>query len=116
MLYRKRRLAVTVFQFGFHVDQLPLGLNSRNSFVHTQTLVFFRNIFRRNANIESEIKLCLRLRLGFALHLAHSLLQHLCIEIKPDGFNVPALLTAEQIASSAQFKIKRCNFKTGAQI
>ena len=53
--HRGRRLAVAVFQFGANIVQARLGFHPGHPFVHSQTLVLFRNVLHWDANIESEV-------------------------------------------------------------
>ncbi len=62
----------------------------------------------------SWVRLLIRRRL--ALHLADGSIEHLGIELEADGFDMSALLAAEQISRAAQFQIKRRDFEARAQI
>ncbi len=96
---------------------MRFGFHSRNPFVHTQALVLFGNVFRGNANVETEIELYFGfVGSGLALHFADRALQHLRVEFEPDRFDVPALLSSKQISRAAQFEIERSNLETGAQV
>jgi len=79
LLYRDRRFAVAITKFGFDIRELLLSFNARNPLVQAQALIFFRNITRRDANVEPEIELRLRSRLDFAFHFTDRLFQHLRI-------------------------------------
>ena len=52
---------------------------------------------------------------GFAFHFAHRAIEHLGIQFEPDGFDVSALFSAQQIAGAAQFKIQSGDLEAGAQ-
>ena len=54
--------------------------------------------------------------LDFALQLAHGALQHRGVELEADGFDVAALLAAQQVAGAAQFQIERGDFEARAQV
>ena len=113
----RRRRSITILQFRRHIRQLRFGFHSRHPFVHPQALVLLGDVFGGNANVETEIELYF----GFvgsslALHFAHGALQHLRVEFKPHGFDVPALLSSEKISRAAQFQIQRSNFEPGAQV
>ena len=55
-------------------------------------------------------------RTCLALHLADGALQHRRIELEADGFDVSALLAAQQIAGAPQFQIQRRDLEARAQI
>ena len=85
--------------------------------LHPEPLVLLGNIFNWNTNIESEIELRGNFVLRrFALHFADCAIQHLGVEFKTYGFDVSALLAAEQISGSAQFQVERGNLESGAKV
>ena len=53
---------------------------------------------------------------GFALHLADGAVEHLGVQLEADGFDVSALLSAQQIACAAQFEIQSGDFEAGAEV
>ena len=52
----------------------------------------------------------------FALHFFDSCLEHGCVQLEADGFDVAALLAAEHVARAAQFEIERGDFEAGAEV
>ena len=51
-----------------------------------------------------------------ALQFAHRALQHGGVELESHGFDVAALLAAQQIARAAQFQVERGNLESRAQV
>src|SRR5208282_6695335 len=83
----------------------------------SQPLVLLRNVVHWDTNIETEVELRLGfVRCSFALHFADGAIEHLRVEFESDGFNVPALFSAQQITCAAQFQVKRRDFETRAEI
>ena len=75
------------------------------------------NVFHWDADIQSEVELGFGfVRGGLALHLADRAVEHLSVELEADGLDMSALLSAQQIARSAQFEIEGRNFEAGAQV
>ena len=96
---------------------MRFGFHSGDALVHSQALILFRDVFGGDADIQAEVELCLGgFDSGFALHLADGALEHLGVEFEADGFDVAALLAAQQIAGAAQFEIERGDFEARAQI
>src|SRR5579863_1171351 len=115
--HRRRRLSVAVLQFGTDIRQLRFGFHPGDPFIHPQTLVLFRNVFERDADVEAEVELggyFLSRRL--ALHLTHRAVQHLSVEFEPDGFDVPALFATQQIAGATEFEIEGRDLEACAQV
>ena len=82
-----------------------------------QTLIFFGNVVRRNANVESEIELSFGfVGRGFAFHLADSAFEHLRVELEADGFDVAALLAAKHVTGAAEFEIEGGDFESRTQV
>jgi len=76
--------------------------------IHPQALILLRNVNPLDADIQSEVELSLSFFWrGFALHLADGAVKHLGVELKSDGFDVAALLSAQEIAGTAQLEIER---------
>ena len=51
-----------------------------------------------------------------AAQLAHGLLEHLRVELEPDGRDVPRLLLAEQVAGAADLEVVRREAEAAAQV
>src|SRR2546422_3169383 len=76
-----------------------------------------RNVIHWDADIQSEVELSLSFFWrGFALHLADGAVKHLGVELKSDGFDVAALLSAQEIAGTAQLEIERGDLEARSQI
>src|SRR5260370_28806538 len=114
---RWRRRSVTIFKFCGDIAQLTIRFHAGDALVHPQALIFFGNVLGGNTNVESEVEL----RLGFvgrdfAFHFADGALQHLGIQFEADGFDMTALLAAQQVAGAAEFEVERGNLESGSEI
>src|SRR5215469_473308 len=113
----QRWLAVAIDKFGAYIVQLRFTLYASHALVHSQTLVFLRNVIGRNANIEAEIELGRDLLLRhFALHLTHGAVEHLGVEFESHRLDVPALLAPQQVARTTQLQVESGDLEACAQV
>jgi len=111
------RRAVAVLQLGGDVGELRFSFNAGDAFIHLQTLIFFRDVVRGNANVEAEIELGFGfVGRGFPFHLTYGTLEHLSVQLEADGFDVAALLAAEHVASAAEFEVEGGDFESGTEV
>ena len=90
-----RRRSVAVGEFSGDIGQRFLVLDSGDTLVHAQALIFFRDVVRRNADVESKVELSLGFfRFDLALEFAHGALEHRRVHLEADGIDVSALLAA----------------------
>ncbi len=117
VLHCGRRRAIAIAQLSGNVGKLRFRLDAGHAFVHAQPLVFLRDVFRWNADVQPQVQLRLRRFLTqLALQFAHRALQHGGVELEADGFNVSTLLAAEQVTCAAQFQIERGNLEARAEV
>ncbi len=101
--HRGWRIAIAVFQLSPHIAQLRIGFHAGNTLVHSQSLVLFRDVIKRDADIEPEVELNFGfVGTGLALHFADRAIQHLRVKLESDCLDVPTLLASEQISRTAQ--------------
>src|SRR5215472_10654910 len=113
----RRRRAVAIAEFACNIRQLRLRLHSCHPLVHSQALVLLGNVIRRNAYVEAEIQL----RLGhilrqLAFQFADGALQHCGVQLEADGFDMAALLAAEQVSRAAQLQVESRDLESRAEI
>src|SRR3989304_2925663 len=83
------------------------GTSAANLFVHAQALVLFRDIGRRDTDVEAQIDCRGELRPGgLAAQLTHGAFEHLAIKFQPNGIHMAVLLPAEQVPGAAQLHVE----------
>src|SRR5579864_8421200 len=91
-----RRFAIAILQLRGNIGKLRLGFDASHTLVHSEPLVFLRNVLCRDAYVEAEIELGFGLvRSSLSLHLANGALEHLRVELKSNRLDVSALLAAQ---------------------
>ena len=71
-------------------------------------LIFVRDIFRRNPDIQAEVERRVNFkRRLFSLELTDGFFEQPQISVKTDGCNVAVLFAAQQVPGAAQFQIER---------
>ena len=104
-------------QFGADVAELRFGFHAGYALVHLQALIFFGDVVRVDADVQAQVELRFGLvGSGFALHFADGAFEHLRVELEADGFDVSALLAAEEISGAAKFEIEGGDFESGAEV
>src|ERR1035437_8803660 len=102
MLTASRRRSICATPIRCDSRQLPPRLHAGDALVHTQPLVLFWDVVGRNTDVQPQVQLRFgRLLLHLALQIAHRALQHGGVKLETDGFNVSALLAAQQVSGAA---------------
>ena len=107
-----------VYELLEHLVLFFLCLYACNTLVYIQLLEFVCNITCRNISIGNNIHGRIKFVTDIldALSLFYSLAQHLAVQIIAHCLHMAALLRAEQIARTADFKVSHGNLKAAAKV
>ena len=115
--HRIGRRAVTIDDFVERRLQLLVGPRAGDLAIHHQPLVHVGDVAFVDLEVDAEVHR--RAHVVFdvlALQLAHGFLEQLHVHLEADGIDVPALLTAEQIARAANLEVERGHAEAAAEI
>src|SRR6185369_12364810 len=98
-------------------DELIVGPDRCHAPVDGQALIHVRDVLVVNPEVHSKVDVGTDLVLGLlALQLLYRLLEQLHVHVEADGFDMAALLAAEQVAGSANLEVQRSDAEAAAEI